>query len=297
MNFIYSIQKTLKVLYGRNSRYLDIIIKFILSFVAFYAIGNEIGQIKLLTNIGIIAAIAVVCALLPRSFILLFSSALILAHSSKISIPITGIIALVIAVLFILYLKFSIKLAYLVILTPLFFAFKIPFALPIVVGIVTTPASFVSIICGTVMYYIVSGLGNNMHLLSNSKTAMMDQAAAFMTKVVLNKTMIGYILLLTLTVMIVYRIRTLDVNYAREIAIGSGAACLLIGTVVLKTMLHTKISFVTAIIGIAIGVVVAIVAKVLVANVDYKKVRKVQYEDDEYFYYVKAVPKVLMEDK
>jgi hypothetical protein len=35
-----------------------------------------------------------------------------------------------------------------------------------------------------------------------------------------------------------------------------------------------------------------IVLRFFVFNVDYSRTEKVQFEDDEYYYYVKAVPKV-----
>ena len=36
----------------------------------------------------------------------------------------------------------------------------------------------------------------------------------------------------------------------------------------------------------------AFVLKFLFFNVDYTRVERVQFEDDEYYYYVKAVPKI-----
>ena len=46
------------------------------------------------------------------------------------------------------------------------------------------------------------------------------------------------------------------------------------------------------IIGIIIGAVAAYICKIVFFSVDYKRTEYVQYEDDEYYYYVKAVPKV-----
>ena len=46
------------------------------------------------------------------------------------------------------------------------------------------------------------------------------------------------------------------------------------------------------ILGLIIGIVGGYVCKVLLFSVDYKRTEYVQYEDDEYYYYVKAVPKI-----
>ena len=56
--------------------------------------------------------------------------------------------------------------------------------------------------------------------------------------------------------------------------------------------LNAKINIVFMIIGIIIGAVAAYICKIVFFSVDYKRTEYVQYEDDEYYYYVKAVPKI-----
>ena len=46
------------------------------------------------------------------------------------------------------------------------------------------------------------------------------------------------------------------------------------------------------ILGSIVAVGVAFVIKFFVFNVDYSRTERVQFEDDEYYYYVKAVPKI-----
>ena len=57
--------------------------------------------------------------------------------------------------------------------------------------------------------------------------------------------------------------------------------------------LSEKIGFL--VIGNLISVGMALVLKFFFFNVDYKRTEKVQFEDDDYYYYVKAVPKLQME--
>ena len=57
-------------------------------------------------------------------------------------------------------------------------------------------------------------------------------------------------------------------------------------------LLDTKISILWLILGSIIAVLVAKVLEFFVFNVDYSRTERVQFEDDEYYYYVKAVPKV-----
>ena len=48
--------------------------------------------------------------------------------------------------------------------------------------------------------------------------------------------------------------------------------------------------------GSVLAVVVGIVICFLVFHVDYARTEKLQFENDEYYYYVKAVPKVTVPD-
>ena len=57
-------------------------------------------------------------------------------------------------------------------------------------------------------------------------------------------------------------------------------------------VLDSKLNLVFVIIGTLAGAVAGYVCQILLFSVDYKRTEFVQYEDDEYYYYVKAVPKI-----
>ena len=54
----------------------------------------------------------------------------------------------------------------------------------------------------------------------------------------------------------------------------------------------TKVSVIGVMFGTAVSVLLAKVLQFFVLNLDYSRTEKVQFEDDEYYYYVKAVPKI-----
>ena len=56
--------------------------------------------------------------------------------------------------------------------------------------------------------------------------------------------------------------------------------------------LNTQVPVAGTIFGTLIGLAIAFVIKFFIFNLDYARTEKVQFEDDEYYYYVKAVPKV-----
>ena len=97
---------------------------------------------------------------------------------------------------------------------------------------------------------------------------------------------------LALTVIIVYVIRRLKVDYAWGYAIAAGSVFQFIFIVIGEMFLKTGINIVLVVIGVVLGALVGYLCNILFFAVDFRRTEYVQYEDDEYYYYVKAVPKI-----
>ena len=59
-----------------------------------------------------------------------------------------------------------------------------------------------------------------------------------------------------------------------------------------KLAFSANISVLMVIVGTILAIVLGYLLQILFFSVDYKRTEFVQYEDDDYYYYVKAVPKV-----
>ena len=91
----------------------------------------------------------------------------------------------------------------------------------------------------------------------------------------------------------VWFIRLLAVNYAWIAAITVGCivelVCLLVG----EKMFSAQIDIVSVFVGIVLSFVLAQIVRYFIFNMDYLRVENVQFEDEDYYYYVKAVPKMM----
>jgi len=96
----------------------------------------------------------------------------------------------------------------------------------------------------------------------------------------------------TICLLLVYSIRRLAIDHAWEIAVVAGALAYLIMMTFGYVMMDVNLSYVNLIVGSIVAVILAILFKLLVFSVDYSRSEYLQFEDDEYYYYVKAVPKV-----
>ena len=94
------------------------------------------------------------------------------------------------------------------------------------------------------------------------------------------------------TITLVYLIRRLSMDYSWTIAIVAGALVNVMVLLVGDLMFDTNVAIGGVIGGTIVSALVALVIQFFAFHVDYSRTEKVQFEDDEYYYYVKAVPKV-----
>ena len=88
-------------------------------------------------------------------------------------------------------------------------------------------------------------------------------------------------------------------DYAWQIAIAAGAIADVIIMLIGDYVLGVSVSLVTLVIGVVVSALIAFLVQFFVFSLDYTRTERVQFEDDEYYYYVKAVPKktIAVKDK
>ena len=178
-------------------------------------------------------------------------------------------------------------------LTPLLFALKMPYVMPIVVGLVGTPLGIVPVSCGVVAYYIMHFASANAATFQNSSTdAMADRIKFMMEYMIGNKEMMLTIVAFAIVLALVYILRRTSMDYAWYIAIGAGALANILIFLIGDFAMDISNSILGLLAGTVLSVAAALVVQFFVFSVDYTGTRKVQFEDDEYYYYVKAVPKI-----
>ena len=127
------------------------------------------------------------------------------------------------AIMFLLYFRFTPKHTIVVLLTPLMFALRIPYAMPVALGLLATPVAAVSLSCGVVVYYIIKFMADNISVFSAMDAETGSQKFRIMLDGILdNKAMFVTVIVFVLTVLLVYTIRRLSIDNAWVVAIITG---------------------------------------------------------------------------
>ncbi|MDE7444541.1 MAG: hypothetical protein K2N15_02340 [Lachnospiraceae bacterium] len=273
--------------------YLKPLMKLILALAALMMINAKIGYMHRIDNISVVLIVALMCSFMPTNFIIFVAAAFTVLHLYSLSLECAAVSLVLFLVMFLLYFRFSPKDTLVVLLTPMCFILKVPYVMPLAMGLLGTPASAVSVGCGVMVSYMISYIADSATALSAMDTE--DIATRFRFVIdgfIDNKQMVLTIVAFAVTIILVYVIKRMAIEHAWTIAIIAGAIVDVMILLVGDLMFDTNVSIVGIIIGTVFSVLIAEVVEFFAFHVDYSRTEKVQFEDDEYYYYVKAVPKI-----
>ncbi|MDE7403808.1 MAG: hypothetical protein K2M81_01740, partial [Lachnospiraceae bacterium] len=256
-------------------------------------INAKIGYMHRIDNISVVLIVALMCSFMPTNFIIFVAAAFTVLHLYSLSLECAAVSLVLFVVMFLLYFRFSPKDTLVVLLTPMCFILKVPYVMPLAMGLLGTPASAVSVGCGVVVSYMISYIADSATALSAMDTE--DIATRFRFVIdgfIDNKQMVLTIAAFAVTIILVYVVKRMAIEHAWTIAIIAGAIVDVMILLVGDLMFDTNVSIVGIIIGTVFSVLIAEVVEFFAFHVDYSRTEKVQFEDDEYYYYVKAVPKI-----
>jgi hypothetical protein len=293
MTALLEMKQHLKIFYSRYDIYLIPGLKFLLAFFAFLTINSQIGFMTKITSPAVSILLALICSFLPVNLIAVFGGLLICAHAFAISMEVFAVSAGLLFVMYALYFRVSPGYGYVLVLTPVAFFLKIPYVMPLTMGLLGGPVCAVPVACGTIIYYLLYYMKNNETMLLSSESEQMASRLADLVENVLNnKTVILTILVFAVVLLVVYGIHRMSVDYAWYIAIGAGAVLNVVLFLLGALVMQIRVPIVSLVLGTLGSVLIALIVEFFVFSVDYSRTEYAQFEDDEYYYYVKAVPKM-----
>ena len=279
MAVLLELKENFKRFYNKYDIYIVPVAKFIAALVSFLMLNASIGYMDKLNSPIIAVLVSVICAFLPNGFTIVMLSIFMIAHLYAISVEFALIALCVVLLMYLLYFRFTPKLGYLLILTVIMCGFKIPYVIPVAVGLCSSFLAAIPVSFGVIIYYIIN-------------TASAYEAAVTNKSLTESMLQVSYLIESLVTVIVVYIIRRLKIDYAWGYAIGIGSVLQFIILVVCEIVFKTEFNIVLIVIGVILGALAGYICNVMFFAVDFRRTEYVQYEDDEYYYYVKAVPKI-----
>ncbi|MBO4921351.1 MAG: hypothetical protein J5372_05500 [Lachnospiraceae bacterium] len=268
-------------------------VKFLFSIMVFSAINTDLGFNPKFTGVPIVLAMAAVSAVTPSQVLVLFAAGLTLLHIYAVNLFVAILLLLIYVVLYALLLRFSPKHVAVAVVIPVLAKYNLHYSVPILMGSTSNPITILPTICGVIVYHLIDvvkvAAGREVELnledVVGLYTDVFDQLMD-------NYKMIMMIVVFALVITVVWFIRRFSFDYSFQISLGAGVLVNILGFLIADLKYDVTVSVGTLIIMSLLSGIIAMFCDYMKRILDYTAVERVQFEDDDYYYYVKAVPKV-----
>ena len=287
-------KEKLKALYARFGAFAGPAIKFLLGFLSVVMLNQNLGFMARIDNMPAALFLGIVCMALPYGGMALLAGIVMLAHITAVSLELAAIVLALLLAVLLLYYGFQPGDSYLLVVTPLLFMLKIPYAVPLVVGLAGGIISIIPVSCGILIYYIISYVKQNAGTLTGESAAseMVQKYTQIVKDILFNQDMLLMIAAFALCILVVFVVKNLSIDYAWPVAIAAGTVTQLLVFLMGDFMFSVSVDMLQLLLGVLAGCAVAGIYNFFVLALDYSRTEYVQFEDDDYYYYVKAVPKI-----
>lgn len=285
-------KKALLRFYSKFDTYFTAALKFGIAFYVLHYICRTMGFMEPMAQLPILLIIAAFCSFMSSNTLLLAGVVYLEGQFCGHSLEAAIVGGIVLIVLLLLYFSFIPGQAYVVILTAIGIGLQTPLLVPLVSGFLMGPGAVVGIAFGTGIYYMTSFLVQRPQVETGLGEALFQNVMELLQTLFLQEELVFMLVILAAVFFVVYLLRCLPVKYSWSIAIASGLVVYGILTGMGMILLQNQISVLNLAVNLIMGGIVGIIVQFFAFGVDYRKVQYLQFEDDDYYYYVKAVSKL-----
>ncbi len=294
MTILLTFRDNLKAFYSRYDYILTPLFKCVLAMIIFLSLNGKFGNVPALDNRFLLLLLAVICAFIPVEFMTAIAAVMLLLQTVKVSLDVGLVTLAVIAVFYCGYMRFDGKSGIIVLLIPVFYACHMTYALPIVLGFLVGPSAVVPAAFGVVLYYYEGIVGELQNVLA-AVTEEDDAVAGYqyiLSELLNNKDMILTVVVFAVVIIMTYAIYRMSFDNSWIVAFCIGGFLNVVLFLFGSVTLAVPVEIVPILLGSLLGIVIAVIIQFIKGIVDYQKADLLQFEDDEYYYYVKAIPKL-----
>ncbi len=269
------------------------IFRFIMAYIMFASINSLYGYLDLFNKSVVVMLLSIISALVNTSVIVFLGGVVVVINCFVVSVEV-GICSLFIfMIMYCLYMRMFPECGWVLALVPVLYMLKLYYVIPIVVAIFVGSAGIVPAAFGIFLYNFAICVKDIKGLMVPQTDKQTFQAYTYLIDVLLkDKEMLLQMIVFAVVILITFIVYKLPVDYAWYIAIGVGAVGNILVFLICGAILDVNVEMGSLVLGSLLGAIIATVVQLCKSMVDYSRKESVQFEDDEYFYYVKAIPKM-----
>ncbi len=293
MKLLLRAREVIKAFYELYDRYIDAAGRFAFSLSVYLTVMYHTGYNIRITHPMIAVVLAVISAFLPVSAIPIFTGVLLAMEFASVSIELAAITVIILLIMLLTYFVFKAGDSWMLALSLVMLLWGLsPALLPL--ALLVQPIQIIVVIFGIILYALIIVVKKDASVLSSTTGTLTigGRVNLLLNDLVTNQKFLLILLMLTVSLLLISLVRRSRISYAPLISAVAGVVLYMIGILLGNYFMSAGLPVVRLIIGglIAAGATFFIINFVI--SVDYNRTEQVQFEDDEYYYYVKAVPKI-----
>lgn len=299
MTKIMQIRTAIINLYQKGEMIIRPVLKFMLYILVLLFFRNLLGYDENYEKLWILFVFALLAAISYGIGGLAISMAYMVFLLYPISVYMAGIV-LFFTVLFNAFFYRALReYSYAVTAMPLLLKINMPFALAIGLGLFAGPISIIPMAVGVFIYYLAVAIHNNILVIEQVDIAEspMELIRSVLDTVIDNKAMWYTILVFACVILFVSFVKKLKIDNSFLVATVSGSLISMIGFLLSSLKCDIGMQPLAIVIFSILSAVLAGLAIFIYRPLSYHYSENVTFEDDDYFYYVKAVPKIKVADE
>ena len=272
---------------------IEPIFRFLISYIAFHTINQTLNYNEAIATPLIELGLAGVSVFLPSVILILFCAFLAILQVYSASPILAALVIVIFAVLYCFIARFSGKYGYAVVVVPILFTLKMPYLVPLLFGIIANPMAVFPTVSGVIVYYVFKVIGE---AAMRQDISSLDATLALYIDVVdslfKHEEMFITAGIFACVIVIMYFVRKLRFEFVFEINIILGGILTILGFLIANLKFNIDVGIGEVALGTVSSMLFVFIVHFFRMVLDYTSVEYVQFEDDDYYYYVKAVPKI-----
>ncbi len=268
------------------------IFRFIFAMIVFNTINKQYGYFDLFNNKTIVFLLSVISALVPTTVMIFVAGFVIVANCFSVSLEVGICCAVLFIMMYCLYMRMFIKCGWILAIVPLLFLWDMEYAVPIIVAVFAGASGVVPAAFGVLIHYFTA-LVREVHGIVSAPVKDEDFMAYkyIVDHLMKNKEMMVPMIAFAVVILITTLIYLMPFDYSWYVAIGVGGILNIIVFGIVGGKLGVTIETGVVVMGSLIGMLISAAIRLIKSLLDYSHKEVVQFEDDDYYYYVKAIPK------
>ena len=295
---IYTVRENLIRIYKSNETVVLLVFRLLVGFLLFSVI-NGIGHysedlgflVKPPLGFLVLLGCSLLFALLPLKYCCL-PAALMFAVQVSASLVALGFVLLVLLLVTLFYGRLFPKQLLLIPVMMLGLYFKVPYAVVLFSGYAFGLSAIFPVATGVFLWNMLPLLNNIFGQVTSEGVSEVDVYITAFKSITVNVTWIFTAFVFAMVIFAVHIIRTLKMNYAKELSILTGMllliVCFSLGAFMVDGM---SLSVIGMIVSCLVSAVIVEIIAFFDSLLDYESSERVRFEDDENVYFVKIIPK------